>query len=270
MRPLDQLQEWPVGSAAAVVVTATGVVDQQGPTDRPFDLASVTKVLTAMACWVALEEGTLDLEDAGGPSGSTVRHLLSHASGLAFDDDSVAAAPGTRRIYSNRGIEVAADHLARRASMPFDRYLTGAVIGPLGLRSAQLDGSPAWSATASVDDLALVAHELLAPTLVAATTVRSATAVAFPGLDGVLPGFGRQHPNDWGLGVEVRGQKSPHWTSPRNSPATFGHFGRAGGFVWVDPTAGVACACLTDEPFGPWAVEAWPRLATAVLDSHSG
>jgi len=31
-----------------------------------------------------------------------------------------------------------------------------------------------------------------------------ATRVAFPGLDGILPGYGRQKPNDWGLGVELR------------------------------------------------------------------
>jgi CubicO group peptidase (beta-lactamase class C family) len=74
-------------------------------------------------------------------------------------------------------------------------------------------------------------------------------------------------PNDWGLGFELRDRKSPHWTGTRNSPATFGHFGAAGTFLWVDPDAGLACAVLTDEPFGPWAVEAWPALGDAVLDA---
>jgi CubicO group peptidase (beta-lactamase class C family) len=82
----------------------------------------------------------------------------------------------------------------------------------------------------------------------------------------VLPGFGRQEPNDWGLGFELRDSKSPHWTGSRNSSATFGHFGRSGTFLWVDPAAGVALACLTDLPFGDWASDAWPRLADAVLD----
>jgi CubicO group peptidase (beta-lactamase class C family) len=91
--------------------------------------------------------------------------------------------------------------------------------------------------------------------------------VAFPGLVGVLPGFGRQDPNDWGLGPELRDHKSPHWTGSHNSPRTFGHFGQAGGFLWVDPEAGLACACLTDRPFGPWAAEAWPALADDVLGS---
>ena len=29
--------------------------------------------------------------------------------------------------------------------------------------------------------------------------------------------------------------------------------------------AGLACACVTDHDFGPWAAEAWPKLADAVL-----
>ena len=57
----------------------------------------------------------------------------------------------------------------------------------------------------------------------------------FPGLVGVLPGFGRMDPNDWGLGFELRDAKSPHWTGARNSPRTFGHFGGSGTFLWVDP-----------------------------------
>ena len=86
----------------------------------------------------------------------------------------------------------------------------------------------------------------------------------FPGLEGILPGFGRFSPNDWGLGLELRDRKQPHWTGARNSPTTFGHFGRSGGFLWVDPEAGLALACLSDLDFGAWAKEAWPRLADAV------
>ena len=87
----------------------------------------------------------------------------------------------------------------------------------------------------------------------------------FPGIKGVLPGFGRMEPNDWGVGFELRDAKSPHWTGARNSPRTFGHFGRTGSFLWVDPERGLALACLTDLAFGDWARDAWPRLADAVL-----
>ncbi len=89
--------------------------------------------------------------------------------------------------------------------------------------------------------------------------------MAWAGLDGVLPGFGRQGPCDWGLGPEIRGHKSPHWTGARNSPATFGHFGQSGSFLWVDPHAGLALAGLSGTSFGPWAKAAWPPLSDAVL-----
>jgi CubicO group peptidase (beta-lactamase class C family) len=83
----------------------------------------------------------------------------------------------------------------------------------------------------------------------------------------VLPGFGRQSPNDWGLGFELRDGKQPHWTGIRNSPRTFGHFGRTGTFLWVDPDGALACVCLTDAGFGPWAQAAWPALSDAVLEA---
>jgi len=114
-----------------------------------------------------------------------------------------------------------------------------------------------------------VGRELLAPTLVAAETLAEATAIQFPGLPGVLPGFGRQEPNDWGLGMELRDRKSPHWTGSRNSERTFGHFGRSGTFLWVDPEPGIALACLTDLEFGEWAARAWPELSDAVLEELS-
>ena len=105
----------------------------------------------------------------------------------------------------------------------------------------------------------------MTPTLIAPDTLVEATRVAFPGLAGVLPGFGRQDPNDWGLGFELRDRKRPHWTGATNSTRTFGHFGRSGSFLWVDPAIGLGCASLADREFGPWAVEAWPELSDAVV-----
>ena len=81
----------------------------------------------------------------------------------------------------------------------------------------------------------------------------------------MLPGFGRMERNDWGLGIELKDAKAPHWTGARNSPRTFGHFGASGTFLWVDPERELALVCLTDLDFGDWAKDAWPRLADAVL-----
>lgn len=266
--PLDAIATWPASVAAVAVVTPAGTVDAVGPLDQPLRWASVTKVATALAAWVAVEEGTVGFDDPAGPPGSTVRHLLAHTSGLAFDSDTVLGLPGGRRVYSNRGIELLAEHIAQRAGMPFADYLSEGVLQPLGMTATVLDGSPAAGATGPVSDVARLAGELLRPTLVSRATVATATSVAFPGLAGVLPGYGRQDPNDWGLGVEVRDAKAPHWTPSTASPATFGHFGQAGGFLWVDPVADVACACLTDADFGPWATASWPPLGDAILAAH--
>jgi CubicO group peptidase (beta-lactamase class C family) len=226
-----------------------------------YPWASLTKPASAVAMLVAAEEGIVDLDEPAGPPGATFRHLLAHASGLPFDPGPPVARPGSHRVYSNYGFDVAADVVAERAGMPFAAYFEH-VWAATGIR---LEGSAGSGASGSLADLEALAAELLAPTRLAAETVAEARTVQFPGLDGVLPGFGRQTPNDWGLGLELRDGKSPHWTGSRCSPATFGHFGRSGTFLWVDPEAGLALGCLTDLEFGAWAKEAWPRLADDVL-----
>ena len=130
---------------------------------------------------------------------------------------------------------------------------------------AAVRGSAGGGLHGSLDDLLRLGAELQRPRLIAPETLAEATSVQFPGLVGVLPDVGRMDPNDWGLGVELRDHKRPHWTGSRNSPRTFGHFGGSGTFLWVDPEVDLALACLTDLEFGPWALEAWPRLSDAVL-----
>ncbi|MBI2710590.1 MAG: beta-lactamase family protein [Actinobacteria bacterium] len=278
--PLVAIDQWRVDAAAAVVLTTADqaegdtasraegdtvrVAAQWGDLKRRFPLASVTKLLSALAVLVAVEEGSIALDGPAGPAGSTVRHLLAHASGLG-PDGAVLTRPGRRRIYSNAGFEVVAAHVERATSLGFAAYLREAVLAPLGMEATTLDGSPASGATSTASDLGRLAAELLAPGVVAAETLTEATSVQLPGLDGVLPGFGRQSPCDWGLGFEIRDGKDPHWTAPSADPRTFGHFGQSGTFLWVDPAARVACAVLTDRPFGPWARQAWPALGEEVL-----
>jgi CubicO group peptidase (beta-lactamase class C family) len=259
---LKQVDSWP-GERAAVGVV--GVLEaQHGETNEAFRWTSVTKLATAVAVLVAVEEGIVQLETPAGPPGSTVRHLLAHASGLPFDDGPPIARPGVRRIYSNAGFDVLADVVAERAGMPFTDYF--ASVWPEG---PVLRGSAGSGAEGTLGDLLRLARELLEPQRLSAQSLAEATTVQFSGLEGVLPGFGRMSPNDWGLGFELRDGKSPHWTGTRNSPRTFGHFGRSGTFLWVDPDAGLACGCLTDLLFGAWAKDAWPRLGDSLLATAS-
>ncbi|WP_407688847.1 serine hydrolase domain-containing protein [Mycobacterium sp. HUMS_1102779] len=268
---LAAIADWPVAAAAAAVVGPAGVLAEHGDTRRVFALASVTKPLVARAAQVAVEEGVLDLDTPAGPPGATVRHLLAHASGLAMHSDKVLAKPGTRRMYSNYGFTVLAETVQRESGIEFGRYLSEAVCEPLAMGATRLAGGAAeagFGATSTVADLASFAGDLLRPTVVSAQLHAEATAVQFPGLDGVLPGYGIQRPNDWGLGFEIRDAKSPHWTGARNSARTYGHFGQSGGFIWADPEVELALVVLTDRDFGEWAHQLWPAISDAVLAEY--
>ena len=261
---LRQVEEWPAENVAVGVVSGDGVVATHGPLDREFHWASVTKPVTALAALVAAEEGTVDLDEPAGPPGSTVRHLLSHASGLPFEGSEPIAKPGTRRIYSNTGFEVLAEFVEARSEMPFADYLRQAVLEPLGMRG-ELRGSAGSHLFGSLDDLLRLARECLAPTVVAPETLAEATSVQFSGLSGVIPEMGRFDPNDWGLGFELKDRKPGHWSGTLPSERTFGHWGGAGTFFWVDPERRAALVCLTDLRFGEWAKEAWPKLSDSVV-----
>jgi CubicO group peptidase (beta-lactamase class C family) len=264
VQALRQIDAWPVEFAAAGVVDPEGRVATRGDVSRAVRLASVSKPVAALAALVAAEEGVIDLDEPAGPSGSTVRHLLAHTSGLPFEGTEPIARPGQRRIYSNEAFRVLAEHLATRAEMPFADYVRLAVCEPLelGLDPA---GDPGSGMHASLQDVLAVGGELFRPRLVAEETRDEMVVVQFPGLTGVLPDYGRFEPLDWGLGVQLN-TVPPSWMGTRTSPQALGHFGGSGTFLWVDPPAGVVCAALTTREFGEWAKDAWPRLSDAVLD----
>ncbi|MEP6852488.1 MAG: serine hydrolase domain-containing protein [bacterium] len=271
--PLAVIAEWEVPHAAAAVVGPDGVRAVFGDPAEQFALASVTKPLSALTALLAVEEGALALDDPAVTDivdGATVRHLLAHAAGLAMDRRVRAAMPGTRRIYSNAGIEILGEVVTEASGIDFGEYFAAGVAEPLGLIGTDLGPRPSRDGRSTVADLSTVIGELLAPTgLLHPSTVAEATSVQFPGLAGVVPGFGRQDPNDWGLGVEIKGAKTPHWTGASNSPATYGHFGQAGTMFWVDPVARLGLVVLTDRPFEQWARIAWPSLSDAVLAAYA-
>jgi CubicO group peptidase (beta-lactamase class C family) len=273
---LDLVSGWPVDHVAAAVVTPDAV-ERIGGADRIYRLASLSKPITAWAVMVGVEEGIVELDGpprhVSVPEGATLRHLLSHAAGYGFDGDRPVAPVERRRMYSNTGIERAADELAAAAEMSFAQYLREAVFLPLGMNVTELRGSPAHAVWSSLDDTIRFVAEMLRPALLAAETHAEIVRPQFPDLAGIVPDVGRFDPCPWGLGVEVRGDKSPHWTGRANSPETFGHFGGAGTMMWVDPTADVGLVALTDRPFDEWSAEAlhsWPELSDAVLAEAGG
>ena len=267
-KALATVEDWPVDNVSAAVVGPDGAVTTHGDRSRVYRLASVTKPIVALAALLAVEEEAISLDDPAGPEGSTVRHLLAHASGLDFADrDKVRTAPGERRIYSSAGFEVLADHIAEATGIAFPEYLDEAVCQPLGMTSTVLEGSAGHGASGSLADLVAFARELVAPRLLAAATLEEAVSEQFRGLDGLVPGYGMHKPCEGGLGFELRGAKHPHWTGQHNSPATFGHFGQSGTLLWVQPEIDTALVVLTDRDFGDWAKPLWPELSDRVVDA---
>lgn len=265
MDALELADDWPVDRVAVGVTLSSEALGTRGEADAVLAWASLTKLVTAYTVLMVVAEGIAELDEPAGPEGATLRHLLAHTSGLPLDGDEPISRPGSRRIYSNAGYTMLGEDVADRTGIGFAELATENVLEPLGMDATTFAGSPAAGVEGPLVDLLALAREFLEPTLVPHELFDEATSVQFEGLGGVLPGFGRQEPNDWGLGFEIRDGKEPHWTGSRNAPSTFGHFGLAGSFLWVDPEARVACVGLADRDFGAWAKEAWPELSDAVL-----
>lgn len=262
MKAFDLLESWPCPHVSAAVVAPDQAVHTHGDPTQLFALASVTKLLTAVAVHIAVEEETITLDDSVNDRGATIADLLAHSSGLSPQGDPVDE-PGRRRIYSNAGYELAASVVASKADMSFADYLKEGVFDPLEMKSTRLLSSPAFGATSTVGDLARFLRGI--DSLLAPSTIDTMVSPYLPELIGVLPGYGRQSPNTWGLGPEIRSGKSPHWTGTNNSPRTWGHFGATGTFVWTDPDIDVSMIVLTDRDFGEWAIPLWTAASNAVI-----
>lgn len=143
-----------------------GVADRKTGTavtpDTVFKIASVSKQFVASGIMVLAQDGRLTLGDPVGRhlpdtpeswAGITIRHLLTHTSGLQREapgwvpsstqsDAEVIRtaysaplrfAPGTKWEYSNLGYTVAAEIIARVTGGPWAEFMTERVFRPAGL-----------------------------------------------------------------------------------------------------------------------------------------
>jgi len=129
--------------------------------DTVFDLASLTKVVgTTTAIMTLIEDGRLRLNGtiAGyipgferyGKGGITIRHLLTHVSGLRPDvdlhpwtghdaaielakDEVPTSAPGESFVYSDINFFLLGDIVSRVTGQSLDAYLRARVFVPLGM-----------------------------------------------------------------------------------------------------------------------------------------
>lgn len=237
----------------------------QGDPHAVLPLASVSKPLTAWGVLIAVERELVDLDEPAGPEGSTLLNLLDHTSGLPFEGDQTQAKPGTRRIYSNSGFDALGAHVAAAAGMEFSEWMTREVTRPLGMRDIDVTGRPSAGYRASIADLLIFGREVLRPTLIPAALRDLALTISQSGLRGVVPGYGSFDDNQWGLGFELKGTKSPHWLSDSFAPETAGHFGGQGSFLFVDRSRDLTAAFLSGVPFGDEHKRIWPPLTDEIV-----
>jgi len=259
MTTTSLLAGWPSGSAVSLLALRNGTLEtvgSEGDRERIYDWASLSKLVVAVAIGIEHDWQYLKFDAPVGPSNSTVADLLSHASGVGIDATVPTQPAGQRRIYSTYGYDLLVSRIVNdRPPLEWlkDRFLT-----PLGINDVTDDGG---SVTAGLRG-SLASAEALASTwlrgdLLSPDTFARMRTTHLPELIGVVPGFGSFSPCPWGLGPEVKGTKE-HWMGSQWPATSYGHFGKSGSLVLIDPVAQVAVVALSGEPFGQWAVDLWP------------
>src|SRR5207247_3683578 len=142
--------------------------------DTIFDLASLTKVVaTTTSVMILVEEGRIRLSDAVatfipgferyGKGPITIRHLLTHTSGLRPDIDladpwsgyetAIARAveevptspPGERFVYSDVNFFLLGDVVARVSGRGLDRFCRERIFAPLGMEQTTFNPAASLS-----------------------------------------------------------------------------------------------------------------------------
>ena len=263
MGDTSALRGWPEDSAVViqrVSAHANEVLYAQGDLSLRRPWASVSKLVTSWGVARMASRGEFDL-DAPDHEGVTMAHLLAHASGWGLEENSPRAAVGTRRIYSNVGVDRAVALVTNDPAA----WCAVEVFAPLGLTSCSLEGRPAAGVVGSLEDMGELMSAWRRGDDLREETHRRFRSPFLPTLAGVVPGFGRFDPCPWGLGPEVRGQKS-HWMGSTTSPATFGHFGQSGTLALVEPDRDLVIVAAAGEDFGPWAAVRWPSWTDEMME----
>jgi beta-lactamase class C len=282
---------------AALLVRHAGTTAASLKPDRVFLLASITKPMTATAVMILSDRGQLRLEDpvrkfipeftGGDRDAITIRHLLTHTSGLpdmlpdntelrkrhAPLSDFVAGTcrtpllfkPGTQVKYQSMGILLAAEIVERVTHTPLREFLRRELFVPAGMNATSLGlggRKIADTAQCQVDNPgddwnwnSPYWRDLSVPWGGAHSTAADVTRL----LDLFLHPDGRALKADTARAMIVN---QTHLTDPwglgwmiapgkfgKNcSAATFGHFGSTGTVAWADPKSNLTCVLLTTKP----------------------
>jgi CubicO group peptidase (beta-lactamase class C family) len=248
---------WPGAPAVLLFRLNAGNVDfvgEAGDLDAVRPWASVSKMAVALAFGVEIDWGAHQFDEGFGPDGATLANLLSHSSGLGYEEGDRTVPLATKRVYSNVGIDRAVSVVVQDNAP--SAWLEDRVFAPLGMTTTHLAGRPCADVVGSTRDMATLGVAWLRPDVIATSTRDQQITPYLPDLAGIVPGFGRFTPCPWGLGPEVRGSKE-HWMG--DWPAdSFGHFGKSGSMMLLNASEQIGLVANGTVAFGGWALTFWP------------
>lgn len=159
-----------IDDGEVVFLGGFGEVDGRAATEHDrFRAASISKLLTGQAVMQLVQAGKLRLDDDVGrwlpalsDRGLTIRHLLSHRSGLRdlvfpleTDDPArqegylkllaalPAGKPGAAYAYTDADFNVLGLVVAQVSGEPFEAYVQGRILDPVGLPDSAMFPAPA-------------------------------------------------------------------------------------------------------------------------------
>ena len=227
-------------------------------TDTIFDAASITKpVATASSIGVLIEQGKIKLDEKVRTylpeyldDEVTIRHLLTHTSGLRAGGDPAKERPlnrpGAVFRYSDMNYMILGEIVQRVSGEPLDAFAKKHVFAPLGMRDTGF--KPAMSAriAPTEDGLRAVVHDPTARRMggVAGhagmfTTAKDLARFARHAMTHPLLSKDVTPPE-----VAIRRTGGFDLDSAYSRPGgdrfpagSFGHTGWTGGFLWIDPAS---------------------------------
>ncbi|PDZ09808.1 penicillin-binding protein [Bacillus pseudomycoides] len=159
----------------------TGETEEKVTTETPFTIGSISKSLTGLAIIKLIEKGTVHLEDPvkkylpwftlkdkEATSKITIKHLLTHSSGistysgLAISDKesdrfnaikdnvkslsnvTLTASPGEKHQYSNANFLILGALIEEVTNQTYSDYMKQEIFLPLGMKNAAADNDTAY------------------------------------------------------------------------------------------------------------------------------
>jgi CubicO group peptidase (beta-lactamase class C family) len=308
---LDKCREWVnTGATPALSVLAArkGIVFMHGSwgrltpgpdsapvkADSRFGMASCSKPVTAAAVMSLVEEGRLALHHPlqeylpafRGPSAErvTIRHLLSHTSGLPSSTDSeiINAAeqgldyePGTKVVYSSAAYDLLGEVVEKISGKSFEDFAQQQIFAPLGMDNTtfihmgldrdrcvqarpgttydwpqEYEGTTSASSSlwSTAYDMGIFLHTFLNKGCYGHYRLLSEACVEKMTRD-QTPGIPRELVDgvpipSAGLGWFLLGSGRFPNYPSSFSMSSFGHSGASGAFIWVDPSYNLVGAFL--------------------------